>query len=60
MARKYNGEWILAGGPVPFTLSGWNLAAYETDEAAQGWKYFRGGRAVIASNDCHFDNMIYR
>ncbi len=23
LARKYNGEWILADGPVPFTLSGW-------------------------------------
>jgi hypothetical protein len=23
IARKYNGEWISAGGPVPFNLSGW-------------------------------------
>jgi len=23
IARKYNGEWMLAGGPVPFVLSGW-------------------------------------
>ncbi len=23
IARKYNGEWIPADGPVPFTLSGW-------------------------------------
>jgi LasA protease len=23
IARKYNGEWILAGGPLPFDLSGW-------------------------------------
>jgi hypothetical protein len=22
-ARKFNGEWILADGPLPFTLSGW-------------------------------------
>jgi hypothetical protein len=22
-ARKYNGEWILADGPIPFELSGW-------------------------------------
>ncbi|MDR3574850.1 MAG: hypothetical protein P4L50_13385 [Anaerolineaceae bacterium] len=22
-ARKYNGEWIAAGGPLPMTLSGW-------------------------------------
>ncbi len=23
IARKYNGEWIPADGPVPFTMSGW-------------------------------------
>ncbi len=23
IARKYNGEWISAGGPIPFELSGW-------------------------------------
>ena len=23
IARKYNGEWISAGGPLPFILSGW-------------------------------------
>ncbi len=23
IARKFNGEWILADGPVPFVLSGW-------------------------------------
>jgi hypothetical protein len=23
MARKYNGEWIPADGPVPFVLDGW-------------------------------------
>lgn len=23
IARKYNGEWILADGPIPFSLSGW-------------------------------------
>jgi murein DD-endopeptidase MepM/ murein hydrolase activator NlpD len=26
IARKYNGEWIPAGGPVPFDLSGWVAA----------------------------------
>jgi murein DD-endopeptidase MepM/ murein hydrolase activator NlpD len=24
-ARKYNGEWIVADGPLPFTLSGWTV-----------------------------------
>jgi len=27
IARKYNGEWILADGPLPFTLSGWQAHA---------------------------------
>jgi LasA protease len=27
LARKYNGEWIAADGPVPFVLSGWQAWA---------------------------------
>lgn len=27
MARKYNGEWILADGPMPMVLSGWRVRA---------------------------------
>ncbi len=27
IARKYNGEWILADGPMPFNLSGWRAHA---------------------------------
>lgn len=27
IARKYNGEWVLADGPLPFTLSGWQARA---------------------------------
>jgi murein DD-endopeptidase MepM/ murein hydrolase activator NlpD len=27
VARKYNGEWIAADGPVPFVLSGWTAHA---------------------------------
>ena len=26
-ARKYNGEWIVADGPLPFVLSGWSVTA---------------------------------
>lgn len=29
IARKYNGEWISADGPVPFNLSGWRVHAGE-------------------------------
>lgn len=27
IARKYNGEWIEADGPIPFVLSGWQVSA---------------------------------
>jgi murein DD-endopeptidase MepM/ murein hydrolase activator NlpD len=29
IARKYNGEWMIADGPVPFNLSGWTAVAGE-------------------------------
>lgn len=33
LARRFNGEWLAAGGPVPMNLSGWivqpNLSSYE-------------------------------
>lgn len=25
LARKYNGEWVAADGPIPFVLSGWTV-----------------------------------
>jgi LasA protease len=27
IARKYNGEWMLADGPIPFVLGGWQVHA---------------------------------
>lgn len=33
-ARKFNGEWVLADGPLPFTLSGW--VAHAGEEPYQG------------------------
>ena len=29
IARKYNGEWIAADGPIPMVLSGWQVGAGE-------------------------------
>jgi murein DD-endopeptidase MepM/ murein hydrolase activator NlpD len=34
IARKYNGEWMAADGPIPFTLSGWQAIA--GDEPYEG------------------------
>ena len=47
IARKYNGEWISADGPVPFVLSGWR--AIGTDQPYQG-KLVKGDDVVVASS----------
>jgi len=43
--RKYNGEWILADGPLPFDLSGW--VAHAGTRAYEG-TLTRQGETVIA------------
>jgi hypothetical protein len=45
IARKYNGEWIAAGGPVPFVLSGWTVV---NGNAAYLGSMVRGERTVLA------------
>lgn len=45
IARKYNGEWILADGPIPFVLSGWT--AYAGDRPYQG-KLVKGEKVITA------------
>lgn len=45
IARKYNGEWILAGGVLAFNLEGW--IARNGREAYQGTLQ-RQGRSIIA------------
>ncbi len=44
-ARKYNGEWITADGPIPFILSGWRVIA--GGRAYEG-TLVRGEQVVIA------------
>lgn len=44
-ARKYNGEWVTADGPIPFILSGWRVIAGE--KAYEG-KLIRGDQVIIA------------
>ena len=45
IARKYNGEWILAEGPLAFNLEGW--VAHNGSEHYQG-TLTRAGQTVIA------------
>lgn len=44
-ARKYNGEWVTADGPIPFVLSGWRVVA---GDAAYKGKLVRGDEIVTA------------
>lgn len=46
IARKYNGEWIIADGPIPFTLEGW--VAHNGDRPYQG-TLTKGSLVVVAS-----------
>jgi murein DD-endopeptidase MepM/ murein hydrolase activator NlpD len=44
-ARKYNGEWVIADGPLPFNLSGWTVVAGE--KPYEGL-LIKGDRTIIA------------
>ena len=57
IARKYNGEWMLADGPVPFILSGW--------EAHSGTDPYKGtlskdDQIVQANQFSSFETTITR
>jgi murein DD-endopeptidase MepM/ murein hydrolase activator NlpD len=45
IARKFNGEWMAAGGPMPFVLSGWVVQA---GEAAYKGRLVRDDQVVEA------------
>ena len=45
IARKYNGEWIVADGPIPFVMGGWTVLA--GDKPYLG-KLVRGNKVITA------------
>ena len=45
VARKYNGEWVIADGPLPFVLSGWTV--YAGEKPYQG-KMVKGDKVITA------------
>lgn len=57
VARKYNGEWILADGPLPFELSGW--VAKAGTRPYQG-ALINGGRIVLACSCASQETLISR
>jgi LasA protease len=57
VARKYNGEWISAGGEVPFNLEGW--VAKETNIEYNGF-LSRNGQTIEAWDGASDLNIISR
>lgn len=57
IARKYNGEWISAGGPIPFNLSGWIT---QSGGAPYMGSMLREGTVVTACRCSNVDARIAR
>jgi hypothetical protein len=57
IARKFNGEWIAADGPIPFLLGGWQ--AHAGDEPYQG-SLTRGDDIIEASEWGSYSSNIKR
>jgi len=55
LARRYNGEWLPAGGPMPFALDGW--VAREGSEPYQG-TLTKGSKVVLACTCSTAENRI--
>ena len=55
IARKYNGEWILAEGPLAFNLEGW--VAHNGSQAYKG-TLTRGPFTVIACECSDFQSQV--
>jgi hypothetical protein len=57
IARKYNGEWILAGGVIPFDMDGWIV--HDGDLPYKG-SMTRGDKTVIACTCSTIETNIIR
>jgi len=57
IARKYNGEWMLADGPIPFVLSGWTVIAGNKPYLG---KLVKGNRVITADVNGQSWSLIKR
>jgi hypothetical protein len=57
IARKFNGEWILADGPIPFEMDDWQVVAGE--EPYEGY-LVSGNSAIEASPSGSYSTRIRR
>lgn len=55
VARKYNGEWILADGPLAFNLEGW--VAHNGSQAYKG-TLTRGAATIIACDCSDYQSQV--
>ncbi len=55
IARKYNGEWLLADGPIPFTMSGWVTRNGDTPYHGTLERY---GQVVVASENAASASLV--
>lgn len=56
-ARKYNGEWVLAGGPLPMVLNGWKVQAGSQPYAGS---LVKDGEVIEACTCGSFETRIGR
>jgi hypothetical protein len=57
LARKFNGEWVPADGPLPFNLEGWIAHA---GEAPYKGTLTRDGKTVIACTCSNAASFVSR
>jgi murein DD-endopeptidase MepM/ murein hydrolase activator NlpD len=57
LARRYNGEWVPADGPLPFTLSGYEARA--GTQAYQGW-LIKDTEIIYANTASTYETHITR
>jgi LysM repeat protein len=57
IARKFNGEWIAADGPMPFTLSGY--VAHQGDKMYQGY-LTKGDEKITACTCSSYETRVIR
>jgi len=57
ITRKYNGEWVAAGGPVPFVMSGWTAHA---GNAPYKGTLTKGDKTIIANTSSTHESQIIR
>ena len=55
--RKFNGEWLGVGGPLPFIVDGWQAIAGE--ERYEGW-LVKGEDVISASPNGEGDSLVIR